>query len=200
MFFLDIIDHLIHWDQKLFTYINSKWTNSFFDGLLPFLRESAIWAPVYLFLIVFVWQNLRKYKWWHLGFTLLTVTLTDVTSSRLIKHTVQRLRPCNDPIIADKVRLLLNHCSGGFSFTSSHAANHFGIAMFLYLTCKSYSKWFTLFFVWALAIAYAQVYVGVHYPLDVFCGMCVGLLLGWITAKLYVYCTHTFTTASSPYN
>lgn len=185
MLLIDVIDNLIAWDRKVFSYLNSKYTNSFFDTVLPFLRESLFWVPLYLFLLIFVLQNFGKHKWWHLGFTLLTVTLTDVTSSRLIKNTVQRLRPCNDPIMADKVRLLLNHCSGGFSFTSSHAANHFGIAMFMYLTCKQYSKWFGLLFVWAFAIGYSQIYVGVHYPLDVFYGMIVGLLIGWLTNHMY---------------
>lgn len=192
MLLLDIIDNLIAWDKKLFTYINGKWTNSFFDTVLPFLRESIIWTPLYLFLLILALQNFGKIKWWWIGFALLTVTLTDTVSSRLIKNAVQRLRPCTDPLIINNVKLLLNHCSGGYSFTSSHAANHFGIAMFLYLTCKSYSKWFALFFVWAFAIAYSQVYVGVHYPLDVFGGMCVGLFLGWLTNHIYKFFIKNF--------
>lgn len=185
MLLIDIIDNVIAWDRKTFSYINSQYTNSFFDAILPLLRESLFWIPLYLFLFVFALQNLGKNKWWWIGFTLLTVTLTDTVSSRFIKHTVQRLRPCNDPLMANTIKLLLNHCSGGYSFTSSHAANHFGIAMFLYLTCKQYSKWVVLIFIWAFTIAYAQIYVGVHYPLDVLGGTIVGLLLGWMTASIY---------------
>jgi undecaprenyl-diphosphatase len=32
---------------------------------------------------------------------------------------------------------------------------------------------------WAFAIAFSQVYVGVHYPLDVICGAAIGLVLGY---------------------
>lgn len=197
---LDIIDNLITWDKKLFTYINGKWINSFFDTILPFLRESIFWAPLYLFLLILALQNFGKAKWYWIGGFLLTFALTDSITSRFIKNVFQRVRPCNDPLMADHVRLLLKYCGSGYSFVSTHAANHFAIAMFVFLTCKTYHKWFVLFFVWAFAIAYSQVYVGVHYPLDVFGGACVGLFLGWMTASLYKYFVYKSTTASSPYN
>jgi undecaprenyl-diphosphatase len=34
-------------------------------------------------------------------------------------------------------------------------------------------------------IAFAQVYVGVHYPSDVICGALFGSMLGWLTAKVF---------------
>lgn len=40
-------------------------------------------------------------------------------------------------------------------------------------------------FLWAFAISYAQVYVGVHFPFDVFCGAIAGLILGYIPAKIF---------------
>ena len=40
-------------------------------------------------------------------------------------------------------------------------------------------------FVWAATICYAQVYVGIHFPLDVTCGAIIGLILGYIIAKIF---------------
>jgi len=37
----------------------------------------------------------------------------------------------------------------------------------------------------AFFFSYAQVYVGVHFPLDVFCGGIVGLILGYIPAWVF---------------
>jgi undecaprenyl-diphosphatase len=72
------------------------------------------------------------------------------------------------------------------SFTSSHAANHFGMAIFLYLTLKNdFGKWPLLFFLWAFSISFAQVYVGVHYPLDVTCGALIGILIGYLCGKSF---------------
>jgi undecaprenyl-diphosphatase len=86
-----------------------------------------------------------------------------------------------------KVKLLLDHCSSGFSFTSSHAANHIGIAMFMAITLKPYLKNYRyLFFLWAGIIAYAQIYVGVHYPLDIIVGAFIGVIVGWVCAKFYL--------------
>ena len=47
-------------------------------------------------------------------------------------------------------------------------------------------KYTYLFFVWAGLISYAQIYVGVHYPLDVLVGTLIGITLGYTFAKLYL--------------
>jgi undecaprenyl-diphosphatase len=39
--------------------------------------------------------------------------------------------------------------------------------------------------IWAAGIAFAQVYVGVHYPLDVVAGGLLGALIGWAVAWYY---------------
>jgi len=91
-----------------------------------------------------------------------------------------------DPDMHLVVRRLLNECSGGYSFISNHAANHFGMASFFYITFrKIIPKWAWLGFLWAALIAYSQVYVGVHYPLDVFCGALLGIFSGIITGRVF---------------
>jgi undecaprenyl-diphosphatase len=42
-----------------------------------------------------------------------------------------------------------------------------------------------LAFVWAFFIAYAQVYVGVHYPFDVVGGAILGIVIGSFTSWLF---------------
>jgi undecaprenyl-diphosphatase len=49
-----------------------------------------------------------------------------------------------------------------------------------------FGKWIVpTAFIWAASVAYAQVYVGVHFPLDVTCGGMIGILTGWLTGKVY---------------
>jgi undecaprenyl-diphosphatase len=85
-----------------------------------------------------------------------------------------------------QVRLLLDHCSGGYSFTSSHATNHFGLAMFISQTLKPIiNKFRWPLFLWAGSIAYGQVYVGVHYPLDVVVGSLLGCAIGYMVSSFY---------------
>lgn len=177
---------LEQWDQWLFIQINSVWTNPVFDSVMPFLRNAKVWAPLYLFLGVFVILNFRRNGGWWCLFFIVTAALTDMTGTHVFKHTIERMRPCSDPDFFSQVRLLVSYCSGGFGFVSNHAANHFGLAAFLFITMKPVlPKWAPAGFVWAGLIAYAQVYVGVHYPLDVLAGAVLGLIFGTITGIVF---------------
>jgi len=124
--------------------------------------------------------------WYWVLFFIVTGMLSDFVSSTLIKGSFIRLRPCHDPSLADKIRFLVSYCPTSSGFTSSHAVNHFASAMFIFTTFKKVvSPAWVYLFLWAFFICYAQVYVGVHFPLDVFCGAIVGLILGFIPAKIF---------------
>lgn len=117
---------------------------------------------------------------------IITVSATDLISSRIIKPFFARPRPCLDPDFAVNVRLLVNYCGTNGSFISSHAANHFGLAMFLFITFRHFApKTVSVFFIWAAVICLAQVYVGVHYPTDILGGAILGILAGSATGYLY---------------
>ena len=181
-----IIDWLIHLDKYVFVLINSVFTNKALDSIYPWWREGATWTPLYVFILSFMFLNFGKRTWPWLAFILFNVLLSDQVSSTLFKNYFMRLRPCSDPMMQYQVRLLLDHCSGGYSFTSSHATNHFGFVMFITQTLKPFiSKYRWPLFLWAGSIAYGQVYVGVHYPLDVICGALLGCMLGFMLASIY---------------
>ena len=173
-------------DQWLFIKINSGFTNPFFDSLFPFMRYPLNWAPLYLFLFIFALLNYKGKGGWWILFFVTTIALTDMTGTYIFKHNFERIRPCGDPDFFYHVRLLVNHCSAGNSFISNHAANHFGLAAFFFLTAKPLLKhWALLAFAWAGMIAYSQVYVGIHYPSDVLAGALLGLLFGTLTGTLF---------------
>jgi membrane-associated phospholipid phosphatase len=179
------MQQIIHLDKEIFKLVNSQWTNSFFDWLAPWLRNSILWVPLYIFLLVLLVVNFKRQGLWIFILAIITVAITDHVSSKIIKPYVGRLRPCNDPAMADVIRYFLHYRPGNGSFTSSHAANHFGLAMFLYATLKRhFGKWMWLFFVWAFIIGYAQVYIGVHYPFDIAGGAVLGCLVGYGTAYI----------------
>ncbi|MDX1685268.1 MAG: phosphatase PAP2 family protein, partial [Saprospiraceae bacterium] len=92
---------------------------------------------------------------------------------------VERVRPCNDESIKQEV-ILRARCGGGYSFTSSHATNHFGLSMVLFLLLGNRIAWRWLIFLWAALVSYAQIYVGVHYPLDILGGAVLGVMLGYL--------------------
>lgn len=174
-------------DKSIFLWINQQCTNSFFDTIMPFMRYDKNWIPLYVLFILIAIKQEQKKVWLWIIFAFITVLITDQCSSHLIKPLVKRLRPCTDPNFKDQVRLLVHQCSNGFSFTSSHATNHFGIAIFFIFSLENtLKKWRYLLFFWALSIAYAQVYVGVHYPFDVLCGSILGIVLSIFISKTYI--------------
>ncbi|MGN6603543.1 MAG: phosphatase PAP2 family protein [Ginsengibacter sp.] len=173
-------------DYNLFAKMNGRWHNSFFDVFFPLIREPTVWVPLYFFLVVFVTLNFKSRGWIWVLFAILNTAISDTVSSRLIKENFLRLRPCHDPSLVGHIRFLVSYCPVSSSFTSSHAVNHFAAAMFIFTTFrKTISPAWALLFLWAAAISYAQVYVGVHFPFDVFCGTIVGLILGYIQAKIF---------------
>lgn len=189
--YLEFLNPMLHWvisiDKRLFILINGVLTNSFFDSIFPVWREAQTWYPLYLFLLVFTIINFGKKAGWLLFFFVLTIAICDQLSSGIIKDWVARPRPCSTPDLAGHVRLLLNRCPGSGSFTSSHATNHFGMAVFIIHTFKNFlQKEKYALYLWAASICYAQVYVGVHYPLDVIGGALLGSLIGYGTSAFYV--------------
>lgn len=180
-------NRLQDFDFNLFHKINQDWTNPFFDRVMPYVREAIVWVPLYVFLLVFGWVNYGKRAYFWILAAIATAVIANFISSDIIKVTFYRLRPCGDRFNNPDVHLLLNRCPVSSSFTSSHAVNHFSLAMFLYQTMRFTVKRAWIFFFWALLVIYAQVYVGVHYPIDVIFGALIGCTIGYTTASVYHY-------------
>ena len=172
------MDWLLIMDRVLFELVNTQLSSNILDSILPPMRDKFLWLPLYMIILAAL---LWKYQWRGaiiLGFVLLTVFLTDQISASIIKPLVQRLRPCQNPEIS--VNLLVI-CGSGFSFVSSHASNHFGIAVFLGHRFRRFTLAYPLALLWATLICIAQVYVGVHYPLDIIGGALLGFLCAGVT-------------------
>ena len=182
------MEWLIDIDISLFFWINQGWSCDFLDIVTPVIRNKYTWIPLYVGILAFVAFNFGKKAWWFLFFALLTVSLSDSVSSKLVKPNVKRVRPCHT---FEDVNLLIR-CGSGYSFTSSHATNHFALGTFFLLSLGFIMKnWKYLFILWALAISLSQVYVGVHYPLDILGGGILGILCGilvnWVFSKKIIF-------------
>lgn len=178
-------NQLLHLDQELFFTINQSHLY-WLDSIMPYFRHKIFWAPLYIFIVTFLIWNFPRNGLLIILFTVLTVGLSDTASSQWVKKTVQRSRPCNDELIRDQVVLRIR-CGGGYSFTSSHATNHAALAFFLFFLFRDESRvWRYLLLFWAFTVGMAQIYVGVHYPLDVLGGLILGGTIGTVLAYLYL--------------
>lgn len=174
-------------DQSLYHLINQSWTNPVLDFVMIYFSNKFFWIPFYVLVIAFMIRTFGKKTSVIVLFLGLSVLLSDRITSGLMKPMFNRVRPCHEaqltPRLIDGV-----HCSDTGSMASSHAANHFAIAIFmvlLYSREKKANLWF--WFLWAASVAYSRVYLGVHYPSDVLVGALVGLLMGYICFKLQAW-------------
>ncbi|RNL54556.1 phosphatase PAP2 family protein [Pedobacter jejuensis] len=180
-----MIESIQQFDVELFLKIHRGLSNGFFDWLMPLLRNRFFWSPLYLFIVVFCIKQYKKQGLYIIGMIIFTFAVSDFMASKVVKPFVSRVRPCNDFSLAN---FIINRvpCGSGLSFPSAHATNHFGIAVFL--ICIFYSRWKPILPIgifWAASVSFAQVYVGVHYPIDVTAGAVLGSMIGFICSLLF---------------
>ena len=179
------MEYLQNIDQIIFNWINQDLSNAIFDRFFVIVRNKYTWLPLYLFLISFFIFNFKKKGLIIMLLAFITVGISDFTSATLIKPRVERVRPCNDieanPNVISRIK-----CGIGYSFPSSHASNHFALGVFFFFIFISISKTAAyLFLIWAGLISFAQIYVGVHYPIDILVGAILGIIIGALEYKFY---------------
>ena len=178
-------DFLLQPDRHLFYFVNHDLTNPFFDWIMPWLRNPKTWIPLYLFIIIFCTWKFKKAAILIIILMALSAGFADFTSARMFKQWVKRPRPCQDSLVS-KTAIVRVACGTGYSFPSTHATDHFAMAFFLIFLFRKRWSWIWLWAIlWAGSISFAQIYVGVHYPADIFCGTLYGLLVGWIFSELF---------------
>lgn len=179
------IQQLIDFDKLLLMKLNGS-DSLFWDGFMYIVTDTKTWIPAAVALLYVIFKNnsLRQ-GGMILLFIALVITLADQTSSGICKPLFERFRPTKDPEFMQMVNVVNNYRAGGrFGFISSHAANTFAVATFLSLLVKN-CKMTVMMFLWALIPTYSRVYLGVHYPGDIFFGTIDGILCGFVMYLIY---------------
>lgn len=170
-------------DTSLFIFINQTIQNTFFDFLMPIIREKYTWIPIYVILIYLYFKKYKSKAVYFVAFLLISFALSDFINYQFLKPFFSRLRPCYHELL--NVRLLVESCGGQWSFPSNHAANHFALSVGIILSGLFKDKiWVILLIFWAIIIGFAQIYVGVHYPFDIIAGSIFGSLVSFVVYKL----------------
>jgi len=168
-------------DTTLFLFFNGI-HNPFFDHVMAFITKKETWYPLYVILIGFIIYKYKKRSLVIIPAIILLIVLADQISVKLFKEVFHRLRPSRVENLKPFIHLV-GRKGGKYGFVSSHAANSFAAATFLaFLFRNKIFTWSILS--WAAVVSYSRIYVGVHYPGDVFCGALLGISIGYLITKL----------------
>jgi undecaprenyl-diphosphatase len=181
---IELIENI---DRELLFAINAN-HSAFLDQLMWIISEEYFGIPFYL---LFLFLAFKIYGWkGAIIFTVgaaMTIGLTDLMAKHLFKEVFLRYRPSNNLEIRDQLHFVNNYRGGTYGFVSSHAANMFAITTVSFLLLlRNKSNWWWLIFLFPIIISYSRVYLGVHYPTDVFCGGLLGIFIGWIFYRILV--------------
>jgi membrane-associated phospholipid phosphatase len=171
----------------------AEWEHKFVSNINPQHPSSDVWKtfsstakpisvalPVGMLAVGLIEKNktLQSNSLEALGSLVIAAGTTEV-----LKKIVKRPRPYftyND--------IYANDVEDSYSFPSGHVSVAFSTAVSISLTAK---KWYITVpaLAWATGVGYSRMYLGQHYPSDVFVGALVGsgsaFLSHWITRKFF---------------
>lgn len=172
-YLLGMKDFLYLLDVALFRLINTGLASAALDQLMLFISARLTWAVAGLAFVLYAMVRRRRDL---LTFCLtlgLTLGLADFVTYQLLKPAFSRERPCYQ---LPDVRLVQERCGSDFGFPSNHAANAGATVTALALTTRRWPLVATAA-VLAVLVGVSRIYLGVHFPADVFAGFLVGALL-----------------------
>jgi len=155
--------------------------NVFLDYLGIFFADYMQYVLAAIFLILFF---SKKHKKQHRTMVVVA-TMSAIAARYIVKPLIVFFYAEPRPFIAlTQIKPLVKVMTSENlqSFPSGHTLFFFALATTVFLFNKKLGVWFLIS---AALISFARIYVGVHWPIDVFAGVIIGILTGMVGHYLY---------------
>ncbi len=171
-----------NWEIDLLKNINSSQSHpAFQQNISKSVYPLALATPITMFAVGLINKDkkLQQQSYKVVGSLLINTAITQA-----MKYTINRNRPYQDyPTI-----IFPDNIENDASFPSGHTSTAFALATSMSI---QYKKWYVVVpaFAWASSVGYSRLYLGEHYPTDVFAGAVIGVssayLSEWLNKKLF---------------
>lgn len=159
-------------DLAILYWIQATMAGPLMDTIMPVFSILGNNGALWLVLAVLMFASKRHKEYGVLMIAALIAAF--LIGDWVVKPLVARPRP----FIADpSIVTLLIDAPSGYSFPSTHAIVAFA-AVTVLLFSRVEKLWKVLFFVLALCISFARLYLCVEYPSDVLAGILLGVAIG----------------------
>ena len=146
--------------------------SSLLNGVFITITYMGNWQTItVLALILLIVPKTRR----KIGIPFAVISLASTGIYKLVKEIFQRPRP-------ELAARLIEQ--GGYSFPSGHSQMMATVGSAIPLWYRKNSLWY-FFIPLMFLVAFSRMYLGVHYPRDVFVGLLLGVGISWLCAKLW---------------
>ena len=178
---ISMMKEILEIDRSLSAVANLGIHSTFLDLILSFLTGSFLW--IFLFLGYFLYITYHK-DWSRLRILFVLavlLVLADFLAYGVLKPYFGRIRPCK---VLYLVRISRDvGCAGWQSFPSNHATN--AMVVFTWFSIHVKKTFILPAALLTGMVGFSRIYFGVHYPIDVIGGYCVGFFVALVGAGIW---------------
>jgi len=154
-----MLESLTEIDQDLLIWINGLWIGKF-QFFWLFVTRLENWSLLYLFFFYFLFTKFQKPVNYIALLMVPLLVFVTLSLTNLVKNSVERLRPNNEPLLMNSIQVIQE--TESFSFWSGHSAVSFAMTTFIILALRSkaMTKWVFLFYFWPVIFALSRIFIG----------------------------------------
>lgn len=164
------MDYILNIDFYILNFIQDYLRCGLLDHIMVFFTKLGDSGLIWIIITLLCLYS-DKYRKLGAAMTFALV-IALLLGNELLKELIKRPRP----FTINEISLLIPP-PAGFSFPSGHTMASFAASGAILFTHKKLGKWAIIL---AALISFSRMYLYVHFPTDVLCGVLFGLLFGYM--------------------